>query len=69
MAHAMALLVSVARARSTQSVRFSSTKVFDHQLKRRQRSWAASQPDAEEYDYIRVEVNMCLSWCVFYPLL
>jgi NADH dehydrogenase [ubiquinone] 1 alpha subcomplex assembly factor 5 len=30
--------------------------VFDRELKRRQRQWANSLPNAEEYDYLRVEV-------------
>ncbi|KAK7930428.1 hypothetical protein WMY93_006823 [Mugilogobius chulae] len=44
------------------SVRPSSSQsgglnVFDRQMKRRQRQWAAAQSDAAQYDYIREEVG------------
>lgn len=38
------------RALSSQSI------VFDRELKRKQREWANSLPNADEYDYLRVEV-------------
>lgn len=30
---------------------------FDRQLKRKQKNWAAAQPEAQRYDYLREEVE------------
>lgn len=31
--------------------------VFNREMKRRQKNWAASQPDRHQYDYLRDEVG------------
>jgi len=43
-------------ARRTASGR-PGMKVFDREMKRRQRGWAAVQQDSQQYDYLRDEVR------------
>ncbi|KAM4771958.1 arginine-hydroxylase NDUFAF5, mitochondrial [Rhinophrynus dorsalis] len=39
--------------------------VFDRQMKRKQKNWAASQPDAQQYDYLKEEVGERIADRVF----
>nr|XP_032812097.1 arginine-hydroxylase NDUFAF5, mitochondrial isoform X2 [Petromyzon marinus] len=47
---------AAAAALSHSSAAGGGVNVFDRRMKRRQRSWAASRPNAESYDYLRQTV-------------
>ncbi|KAM9316810.1 arginine-hydroxylase NDUFAF5, mitochondrial [Gastrophryne carolinensis] len=55
----------VAPRRANSSGTGSAVNVFDRQMKRKQKNWAAAQRDAQQYDYLREEVGARISDRVF----